>query len=156
MLDVKAPTQPGVRFTHCDLSQPAKIDAVVSTLPPTIDALVNVAGIPGPEPSETVMAVNFFALRHLTESLVDRIADGGSIVNVASCAGRDWQKREDVIQEVLDTPDFAAGLAWLRQNSDAWSANPYKFSKQCGRLRTRRAVGDCPRRARNPPQPKHN
>jgi NAD(P)-dependent dehydrogenase (short-subunit alcohol dehydrogenase family) len=140
VLDVKAPTQAGVRFTPCDLSQPTKIDAGVATLPAKIDALVNVAGIPGPSPGETVMAVNFLALRHLTESLVDRITDGGSVVNVASSAGRDWQKREDVIREVLDTPDFAAGLAWLRQNGEVWSDNPYKFSKQCAAAYTYRAA----------------
>src|SRR5262245_49242205 len=89
VLDVKPTTEPGVRFVYCDLSQPTEIDAAIDGLPARIDALVNVAGIPGPKPAETVMAVNFFGLRHLTESLVNRIQDGGSIVNVASSAGRD-------------------------------------------------------------------
>ena len=140
VLDVKPTTEPGVRFLPCDLSQPTAIDAAIDGLPARIDALVNVAGIPGPKPAETVMAVNFFGLRHLTESLVNRVSDGGSIVNVASSAGRDWQKRAEVIQEVLDTPDFAAGIAWLRRNTAVWSDNPYKFSKQCAAAYTYRAA----------------
>lgn len=140
VLDVKAPAGTSTRFVHCDLSEPATIDAAIDRLPARIDALVNVAGIPGPDPADTVVAVNFLGLRHLTESLVGRVTDGGSIVNVASTAGRDWQKRAELIQGLLDTPDFASGMAWLRRNTAEWSGNPYKFSKQCAAAYTYRAA----------------
>jgi len=140
VLDVKPPAHAGTRFIHCDMSQPSAIDAAIAALPARIDSLVNVAGIPGPNPAETVLAVNFLGLRHLTESLVDRVADGGSIVNVASSAGRDWQKRAELIQGLLDTRDFAVGMAWLRRNASEWADNPYKFSKQCAAAYTYRAA----------------
>jgi NAD(P)-dependent dehydrogenase (short-subunit alcohol dehydrogenase family) len=140
VLDVAKPTIPDVEFVACDLARPDAIDAAVAALPSRLDALVNVAGIANADPAETVVAVNFLGLRHLTESLVGRISTGGSIVNVASSAGRDWQKRAEVVGALLDTPDYAAGLEWLRAHVESWRDNPYKFSKQCTAAYTYRAV----------------
>jgi NAD(P)-dependent dehydrogenase (short-subunit alcohol dehydrogenase family) len=141
VLDVAAPKAAHTAFIHCDLGRPDAIDAAIAELPRHIDGLVNVAGVPGPEPAVGVIAVNFLGLRHLTESLVPRIARGGSVVNVASTAGWDWQKRADVVKSLLDTPDFAAGLAWLAEHREDWIGNPYKFSKQCAAAYTHRASG---------------
>jgi NAD(P)-dependent dehydrogenase (short-subunit alcohol dehydrogenase family) len=140
VLDVVAPAQAGCRFIACDLGDPRAIDATLAQLPPRVDALINVAGIAKADPPDAVVAINFLGLRHLTESLVDRIADGGSIVNVASSAGRDWQKRAEVVTGLLDTADFAAGVEWLRAHGPLWQDNPYKFSKQCAAAYTYRAV----------------
>jgi NAD(P)-dependent dehydrogenase (short-subunit alcohol dehydrogenase family) len=140
VLDVAAPTQAGCVFTACDLGEPAAIDAAIAHLPARFDALVNVAGIASANRPEAVVAVNFLGLRHLTESLADRVNDGGSIVNVASSAGRDWQKRGDAVGALLDTRGFAAGLDWLRDHAELWHDNPYKFSKQCAAAYTYRAV----------------
>lgn len=141
VLDVAKPASPHTTFIHCDLGRPDAIDTATTELPDRVDALVNVAGIPGPEPAVGVVAVNFLGLRHLTESLVPRIARGGSVVNVASTAGWDWQKRADVVKSLLDTPDFTTGIDWLAANADEWTANPYKFSKQCAAAYTYRAAG---------------
>lgn len=148
VLDVVAPTLPNTRFVHCDVGRPEAIDAAIQKLPDRIDALINVAGIAGPQPAVGVVAVNFLGLRHLTESLVPRVA-GGSIVNVASTAGWDWQKRADVVKSLLDTTDFASGLKWLTTHASEWTGNPYKFSKQCAAAYTHRAAGlALPHRAR--------
>ncbi len=113
VLDVAAPAAPCTQYIRCDLGDQASIDHAIAKLPARLDALVNVAGIAGPEPANVVVAVNFLGLRHLTESLVSRITAGGCIVNVASTAGRDWQKRADVVAGLLDTADFAGGMSWL-------------------------------------------
>ncbi len=141
VLDIVAPAAHHTTFVHCDLARAEAIDAAIAQLPDHLDALVNVAGIPGPEPAAEVVAVNFLGLRHLTESLVPRINRGGSVVNVASSAGWDWQKREAVVSALLDTPDYRAGLDWLAAHPDEWNANPYKFSKQCAAAYTHRASG---------------
>ena len=141
ILDVAAPAEPRAKFIHCDLARRDAIDAAIAMLPPSLDALINVAGIPGPQPAEAVVAVNFLGLRHLTESLVPRIAAGGSVVNVASTAGWDWQKRAEVVKSLLDTPDYAAGMNWLRAHAADWNRDPYKFSKQCAAAYTYRATG---------------
>ena len=41
-------------------------------------------------PSEVVFTINALALRHLSESLLPRIREGGAIVNTASIAGAQW------------------------------------------------------------------
>ena len=141
VLDVAEPKTDGARYIHCDLGDPRSIDAAIARLPQRLDALVNVAGIAGPEPAIAVVAINFLGLRHLTESLVPRIREGGTVVNVASTAGWDWKKREDVVTSLLDTHDFAAGVGWLEAHGELWRDNPYKFSKQCAAAYTYRGAG---------------
>ncbi len=141
VLDLAEPASGNVRFIACDLADPASIDAALKTLDGPWNALINVAGIPGPHPAEPVIAVNFLGLRHLTERLLPRMATGGSVVNVASTAGRDWQRRASVVSQLLDTPDFAAGLSWCRENGALWERDPYTFSKQCVVAWTYRAAG---------------
>jgi len=141
ILDVVSPSAAHTGFVHCDLGRPAAIDAAIAKLPRQLDAVVNVAGIAGPNPPLGVMAVNFLGLRHLTESLVPRISKGGTVVNVASTAGWDWEKRADLVKDLLDTSDFATGVDWLNAHAADWTANPYKFSKQCAAAYTYRAAG---------------
>ncbi|MGI9333371.1 MAG: SDR family oxidoreductase [Gammaproteobacteria bacterium] len=148
VLDVVSPNVAGVEFIECDLSDPASIDRAIDRLPGSINALVNVAGIAESDRAETVVAVNFLGLRHLTEGLATggtdgatkaKLATGASIVNVASSAGRDWPSRQLAVSRLLDTADFASGLAWLCEHANEWQDNPYKFSKQCAAAYTYRA-----------------
>ena len=141
VLDVQPPTDPALPFIRCDLGDRAAIDAAMLQLPARIDALVQVAGIATAEPAATVIAVNFLGVRHLTESLLPRMVEGGSVVNVASSAARDWQSRTIEIDALLDTDGFDAGLDWLADHQNVWLANPYKFSKQCTAAYTYRAAG---------------
>lgn len=142
ILDVAEPCHGVGAFVPCDLSDSDAIDAAMNALPEPWDALVNVAGIPGPRPAEPVIAVNFLGLRHLTQRLLPRMAAGGSVVNITSTAAQGWQRRAAVIDALLDTPDFAAGLAWCRANGGLWEKDPYTFSKQCVAAWTYRAVGE--------------
>jgi NAD(P)-dependent dehydrogenase (short-subunit alcohol dehydrogenase family) len=141
VLDVARPADVHGRFLSCDLSDAGAIDNALTTLDGPWDALVNVAGIPGPHPAEPVVAVNFLGLRQLTEHILPRMSAGGSVVNVASTAGRDWQRRAAGVTALLDTPDFAAGLDWCRANAALWERDPYTFSKQCLVAWTYRAAG---------------
>ncbi len=87
-LDIKE-APPGVEaHHHCDLSDPASISDVAARLEGPFHSLLNIAGVPGTLPSEMVIRVNVLGLRQLTEAVWDRIADGGTVVNVASIAGR--------------------------------------------------------------------
>lgn len=146
VLDV---TEPGdglgdrsrVEFIRCDLGDQASIDGAVAELPDEFDALVNVAGIAKAEPIALVVAVNFLGLRQISEALAPRISSGGTIVNVASSAGRDWRDNAELVRSLLETPDFASGLAWLDGHESAWRDNPYKFSKQAAAAYTYRAAG---------------
>lgn len=129
-----------VTFTHCDLADPTSIDTAVAALPDVIDAHINVAGVAGPTPADWVLKVNFLGLRHLTESLFDRLSAGGGVVSVSSSAGRQWAKRRHVVEPMVDTTDFETGLAWAIENEGRWSKDPYTFSKQCVTLWTLKAA----------------
>ncbi len=141
MLDIKDAPDSAAQVYRCDLSEKPAIDAVIDQLPSEIDGLINVAGIADAQEKDKVVRVNFLALRHLTEALMPRIAEGGSVVHVASTAGLEWQRRLAPVSALLDTKDFDSGLAWCRSNEDQWVRDPYTFSKQCAVAYTYRAAG---------------
>lgn len=103
-------------FFHADLGDAGSIDALVARLPARIDALCNVAGVPGTAPVQTVAEVNYLGLRHLTQVLLPRIPTGGSIVNIASVLGAQWPQRLELHQALAATDSYAAGQQWLAAN----------------------------------------
>jgi NAD(P)-dependent dehydrogenase (short-subunit alcohol dehydrogenase family) len=111
-----------------DLADQASIDGAVAEIDGTVDGLINVAGIPGTAPSELVLRVNFLGMRHLTESLLERIARGGSVVVVSSTAGYFWRGRLPVIRELLETTSIEEGAKWFAANPQ--EGDTYIFSKE--------------------------
>ncbi|HSW04337.1 coniferyl-alcohol dehydrogenase [Aquabacterium sp.] len=103
-------------FIKADLSEQSTIDAAVKQLPARIDALCNVAGVPGTAPVDLVGRVNYLGLRHLCQRLVDRLPAGGSIVNISSILGAEWPQRVAQHKALAATGNFEAGLAWLAKN----------------------------------------
>lgn len=103
-------------FVKADLSQEAAINEALQKLPAHIDALANIAGVPGTAPVDTVARVNYLGLRHLTLKLVERMPEGGSIVNISSMLGGKWAERLELHKALAETPSFQAGYAWLEQN----------------------------------------
>ncbi len=140
-LDIQDPPPGVAAHHHCDLSDPAAIDAVVAQLDGPYASLLNIAGVPGTVPHDKVIAVNTLGLRHLTDAVWDRIADGGTVVNVASIAGNQWKKRFALHTELLDTPDFASGAAWWQANGKECGTDPYTFSKEAVVVYTMRLAG---------------
>jgi NAD(P)-dependent dehydrogenase (short-subunit alcohol dehydrogenase family) len=122
---------PPVHLHRCDLGRRESIDGLVAELPDRVDALVNCAGIPngGRFSGEEVMRVNWLGLRHLTESLLDRLEGGGAVVNVASTAGRDWAARRLHHEALMAAATFEEGLAWVEANPDVYG-DGYAFSKE--------------------------
>ena len=128
VVDLPGRTVGGAGFVACDLSDPDSIDRAAKELGPGWDALCNVAGIPGTQPPEKVVAVNFLGLRHLTEAMLDNLRPGGAIVNVASTAGSLWQQNYEQAKGLVDTAGFAEGLAWYATQPDEYP--PYNLSKE--------------------------
>lgn len=102
-------------FVKADLSTPDAIDAAIAQLPERIDALCNIAGVPGTSPVDLVAKVNYLGLRHLTQGLLSRMA-GGSVVNVSSILGAEWPARLDPHRALAQTTSYADGLSWLEKN----------------------------------------
>ncbi|MER5538875.1 coniferyl-alcohol dehydrogenase [Streptomyces mirabilis] len=127
-LDRNEPTAKVHGHIKVDLADPASIDEAVGRLDGTFDGLLNIAGIPGTAPGDTVFAVNFLAVRHLTESLLERLTPGGCVVIVSSTAGFGWPERLDTIRELLATDTFEEGARWFRDHPQ--QGNAYNFSKE--------------------------
>ncbi len=140
-LDIKPGDNADVEQHSCDLSDPASIDAALEKLGGPYSALLNIAGVPGTVGGEKTMKVNFFGLRHFTERAVDRIADGGAIVNVASIAGNNWRKRRGHLGEMLATADFDSGVAWWNAHSEDIDTDAYTFSKEAVVVYTMQLAG---------------
>lgn len=100
-------------FVKADLSEQSTIDAAVNQLPERIDALCNIAGVPGTAPVDLVARVNYLGLRHLCQRVLDRMPAGGAIVNISSILGAEWPQRLDLHKALGETPSFEAGLAFL-------------------------------------------
>ncbi|MBT4486290.1 MAG: coniferyl-alcohol dehydrogenase [Rhodospirillaceae bacterium] len=129
-IDIKPFSNDAVESHHCDLSDPASIDGVLAKLKGPYSSLLNVAGVPMAVGNELTMKVNYFGLRYLTERVFDRIADNGTVVNVASIAGNNWRKRRGYLMELMAIEDFDAGVAWWNENEGAVETDSYTFSKE--------------------------
>ncbi len=140
-LDIRSPEAAVEAHFDCDLGDRSAIDATVEKLDGPFSALLNVAGVPGTVGAEKTMRVNFLGLRHLTERLWDRIADGGSVVNVASIAGNNWRKRRAALGDLLATASFEDGLAWWQANGEDVGIDAYTFSKEAVVLLTMQHAG---------------
>ena len=136
-LDRRDVELPIAQFVRVDMTDPTTITAAADAIDGEIDALLNIAGVPGTAEPEVTMRVNVLGLRMLTESLIGRIRSGGAVTNVASIAGAQWQAHLDEVQRLLDTPDYDAGVAWVKDHPmDGKRA--YDFSKECVVLLTKR------------------
>lgn len=124
-------TDGGVAAYRCDLGDKSSIDTVARDLPDRIDAVFNCAGVPngGRFSPEEVMCINWLGLRHLTETLLPRIPDGGAVVNIASTAGRNWELHADRHRELMEAERFEDGLDWLAANPSCYG-DGYAFSKE--------------------------
>jgi NAD(P)-dependent dehydrogenase (short-subunit alcohol dehydrogenase family) len=130
-LDVAPCSGPAKQAYETDCGDPSSIDATLDSIGAPVHCLFNVAGVPQTHPPERVIGVNFLGLRHLTEKVLDgMMGEGGAIANVASKAGSGWADHLPAIQELLATPDLAAGAAWAAANL-AEQGDPYFFSKEC-------------------------
>jgi NAD(P)-dependent dehydrogenase (short-subunit alcohol dehydrogenase family) len=103
-------------FVQVDLADPAAIDAAVAQLPDHVDALCNVAGVPGTAERDLVGRVNYLGLRHLTERVLPRMPAGSSIVNIASILGAAWPERLDLHRQLAAAEGFEAGRTWLKEH----------------------------------------
>lgn len=140
-VDINRPAHGVGEFMPADLSDKASIDRLVAALPQGANGLANIAGLPPTRPAQAVVTVNLVGLKYLTHSLVTKLADGASIVNLASLAGLGWPDAKESIQasaglDFGDVPAFCkahgivgprsyffskeALIVWTMQNRWTW------------------------------------
>ena len=116
-------------FHQVDLMDEAALDALIAKLKALgADGLANIAGVPPTAPPEVVVTVNLVALKRLTLGIVDGLADGAAIVNLASLAGIGWEGEVAKIKAAGDlTHDGVAGFC---ASEGITPENSYFFTKQ--------------------------
>jgi NAD(P)-dependent dehydrogenase (short-subunit alcohol dehydrogenase family) len=116
-----------------DLADAASIAASVEKIGP-VDVLFNNAGVAATQSPRIVLAVNYLALRRLSEGLLAQIPAGGAIVNTASIAGGQWPTHLTEINELLDIGDWDKSLEWVEAHTGDVVADSYSFSKEVVRV----------------------
>lgn len=109
-VDINTPARSIGRFIQADLSDKNSVDKLLQELPAGVNGLANIAGLPPTHPAEAVVTVNLVGLKYFTMKLVPTLADGASIVNLASLAGMGWPEAKESIQASanLEFGDVAA------------------------------------------------
>lgn len=130
VIDVHEPAGPHHEFLAMDLADEAAVDELVRSVDGPIHVLFNNAGVADTSPPHTVIGVNFLALRRLSEGLLDRIPEGGAIVNTASIGGGQWATHLAEITEVLGLSGWDEVLAWVDDRLPGLGVQPYPFSKE--------------------------
>lgn len=135
VVDRKAPIGPHAAFLEADLSDESAVDDVIGAIAGPVDVLFNNAGVAATQPPGVVLAVNYLALRRLSERLLDRIPAGGAIVNTASIAGVRWPEHVTEINALLDLGGaWGASLDWVDANLESVGGDSYSFSKEVVRV----------------------
>ncbi len=133
-----APLPDGPHARHrCDLGDPNSVTELIAQLPANLDVLMNCAGLPngGRFTTEQIVAVNWFGLRMLTEGVMESMAEGSSVVHVASTAARNWRQHHVELAELLAIESFDETMAWLAAHRGV-VGDGYAFSKEAVLLYT--------------------
>lgn len=127
-VDINSPARSVGDFVQADLSDRTSIDRLVAALPSGVHGLANIAGLPPTRPAEDVLAVNLVGLKYLTTALIPKLADGASIVNLASLAGLGWADANEVIHASANL-EFGDVSAFCKAH-DIAGPRSYFFSKE--------------------------
>lgn len=115
--------------SRCDLSNAQQIEATLAEIGGPIDALFCCAGLAQTHPPLRVMAVNFLGTRHVVETALPLMAEGGAIAVISSAAGFAWKTAWALHKALHATESLDAGLAWCEAHLEA-VGDGYGFSKQ--------------------------
>ncbi len=116
---------------NMDMGDRASIDKTVKEIGGPVDGLFNVAGVAGGRGREKLaMMVNFFGLRHLTQSLLPVMTRGSGIVNVSSLAGFRYQVMREANEPMLALATMEEASEWLDRTENQERYNGYGTSKE--------------------------
>ncbi|MFD4356899.1 coniferyl-alcohol dehydrogenase [Nocardia sp. NPDC058518] len=145
-VDLREPGRDDVfdEFVAMDQGDPTSVDAALTRIGSTVDALFNVAGVSsGIGDPHQVVAVNFLGLRQFTEAIVAGMAPGAAVVSVSSLAASAYHENRWDTAGLLDTTSFADGLAWCAQHPGIVAdGGGYRLAKEALILYTMRRSAD--------------
>jgi len=127
-------------FHEVDLADAASIDRAVTSIDGPVDALFNVAGVSsGVGDPPLIVTINFLGLRHVTESLIPKMAAGSSVVSVSSLAAAAYREHLRDVAPLLNTATMQEGIDWCGRHPDALGTG-YQLSKEAIILYTMRSA----------------
>ncbi|MEB3979854.1 coniferyl-alcohol dehydrogenase [Mycobacterium sp. 663a-19] len=128
-------------FHEVDLADPGSIDRAAASIGGRVDALFNVAGVSsGVGDPPLVVAINFLGLRHFTEALIPRMAEGSAIVSVSSLAAAGYREHLRDVAPLLNTATMQEGIDWCHDHPDELTGGGYQLSKEAVILYTMRSA----------------
>lgn len=138
-VDINPVNLPVEKEYIANLGDKEAIEKLVEELPDNIFAFFSCQGIshfPGIELK--VSKVNFLGHKYMTELLLPKIADRGSVNYISSFGGFGWEQDYARCLELIGTKTWEEGLEWYENNKDVYidETNPYNaidytFSKKC-------------------------
>ncbi|MEM7111942.1 MAG: coniferyl-alcohol dehydrogenase [Chloroflexota bacterium] len=117
------------RYIPLDLADGGSIKTAVSQIDEPIHGLCNIAGVAPTLPPDLVLKINFLGTRQLTEALLPKIEEGGSVVHIASGTGMGWA-RNIAKHKVLRELSLADDIDAFCTEYEIVKANSYHFSKE--------------------------
>ena len=87
----------------CDLGSQAGVDTMLAQTPDELDAIYICHGISNTQGNRNAMQVqltNFYSFKYITEQLLPRIADNGSVTFISSDGGKAWRENIAACREV--------------------------------------------------------
>ena len=116
-----------------DLGSKEGVDAVIAQLPEEIDALFICHGISntlGKTNALQVQLTNFYSFKYLTEQLLPRIKDNGSVSFISSDGGKAWRESIPDCLEVIAADSWERAIEWYEAHPDC-TGDGYVFAKKC-------------------------
>ncbi len=130
-IDINPIDLPVTKAFKADLSNKDEIDKVISELPSKIDALFlchGIAAFPGKE--LLVQKVNFYSQKYMTEKLLNRISEHGSVTFISSVGGFGWEQIYPKAVELINLSTWQEAMQWYDKHPDEIKS-AYVFAKQC-------------------------
>lgn len=128
---------PVTKAFQANLGVKEEIDHLVEQLPDNITAFYSCQGIshfPGRE--YLVSQVNFLGQKYMTEQLLPKIEDYGSITYISSVGGFGWEQNYKNCLDLIAQPTWEDSMNWYKEHEDLIiskddNALDYTFAKQC-------------------------
>ena len=118
---------------RADLGNEEGCEHMIRECPETIDALFlchGIANAPGKANALQVQLTNFYSFLYLTEKLLSRIADNGSVTFISSDGGKDWRRSVKECREIISCKSWSEAAAWYQSHPDC-TGDGYVFAKKC-------------------------
>jgi NAD(P)-dependent dehydrogenase (short-subunit alcohol dehydrogenase family) len=119
VMDFAEVALPGAKAIHVNLAERESIDAAVDDCAGPLHAVFSCAGVADGTPG--IERINFLGHRYLIDRLLERdmLPHGSAIGMISSAAGLGWEPNFEQIQQLLDTTDWDAAVAWVNEHGKA-------------------------------------